>query len=177
MSGWSVTYIFIGYDCLPPFGGASLGSPSQSDRVFIMETSDDKLERRLYSHDLAPLPKEMDMIFKTMPDQVIRPGYTEEVAQMVRKAIATNKPIVPRGAGTWGLGGSVPVKGGYVLDMTAMNKIISIDEKNLTATVQPGITWKALSDELDAKGLFLPCYPSSAPSATIGGWMAPGARA
>ncbi len=139
-----------------------------------METSDDKLERRLYSHDLAPLPKEMDAIFKTMPDQVIRPGYTEEVAQMVRKAIATNKPIVPRGAGTWGLGGSVPVKGGYVIDMTAMNKIISIDERNLTVTVQPGITWKALADELDSKGLFLPCYPSSAPSATIGGWIGTG---
>ncbi|MEW5748162.1 MAG: FAD-binding oxidoreductase [Candidatus Thermoplasmatota archaeon] len=139
-----------------------------------METSDDKLERRLYSHDLAPLPKEMDALFKTMPDQVIRPGHTEEVAQMVRKAIATKKPIVPRGAGTWGLGGSVPVKGGYVLDMTAMNKVVSIDEKNLTATVQPGITWKALSDALDAKGLFLPCYPSSAPSATIGGWLGTG---
>ncbi|MGD9962690.1 MAG: FAD-binding oxidoreductase [Thermoplasmata archaeon] len=139
-----------------------------------METSDDKLERRLYSHDLAPLPKEMDAIFKTMPDQVIRPGYTEEVAQMVKKAIATKKPIVPRGAGTWGLGGSVPVKGGYVLDMTAMNKIISIDDRNMTVTVQPGITWKALADALDEKGLFLPSHPSSAPSATIGGWIGTG---
>ncbi len=90
-----------------------------------METSDDKLERRLYSHDLAPLPKEMDVLFKTMPDQVVRPNYTEDVVQMVKKANATGKPIVPRGAGTWGLGGSVPVKGGTVLDMTSMNKIIS----------------------------------------------------
>ncbi|MBE0519315.1 MAG: FAD-binding oxidoreductase [Thermoplasmata archaeon] len=139
-----------------------------------MDTSNDKLERRMYSHDLAPLPKEMDVIFKTMPDQVVRPGYTEEVVQMVKKAIATRKPIVPRGAGTWGLGGSVPVKGGIVLDMTAMNKIISIDEKNLVVTVQPGITWKALADALDEKGLFLPCYPSSAPSATIGGWIGTG---
>ena len=44
-----------------------------------METTDDKMERRLYSHDLAPLPKEMDLIFKTMPDQVVRPAYTEDV--------------------------------------------------------------------------------------------------
>ena len=139
-----------------------------------METSDDKLERRLYSHDLAPLPKEMDLIFKTTPDQVVRPKYAQEVAQMMAKAVATKKPIVPRGAGTWGLGGSVPVKGGYVLDMTAMDKIVSIDEKNLVVTVQPGITWKALSDALDAKGLFLPCYPSSAPSATLGGWIGTG---
>jgi glycolate oxidase len=139
-----------------------------------METSDDKLERRLYSHDLAPLPKEMDLIFKTMPDQVIRPKYAQEVAQMMAKAVATKKPIVPRGAGTWGLGGSVPVQGGYVLDMTAMDKIITIDDKNLVVTVQPGITWKALSDALDAKGLFLPCYPSSAPSATLGGWIGTG---
>jgi len=139
-----------------------------------MESTDDKMERRLYSHDLAPLPKEMDLIFKTMPDRVDRPKYTQDVVQIIRKAISTNTPIVPRGAGTWGLGGSTPVKGGRVLDMTAMNKIISIDETNLTCTVQPGITWKALADALDAKGLFLPCYPSSAPSATIGGWVGTG---
>ncbi|OGS42694.1 MAG: hypothetical protein A3K67_04570 [Euryarchaeota archaeon RBG_16_62_10] len=139
-----------------------------------MDTANDKLERRLYSHDLAPLPKEMDAIFKTMPDQVVRPGYTEEVVQIVRKARAVNKPIVPRGAGTWGLGGSVPVKGGIVVDMTAMKKIISIDEKNMVVTTQPGITWKALGDALDAKGYFLPCYPSSAPSATLGGWIGTG---
>ncbi len=139
-----------------------------------METSNDKMERRLYSHDLAPLPKEMDVIFKTMPDQVVRPAYSEEVVQIVRKAISTNKPIVPRGAGTWGLGGSVPVKGGITIDMTAMNKIVSIDEPNMVVTVQPGITWKALDDALSAKGLFLPCYPSSAPSATIGGWIGTG---
>lgn len=143
-------------------------------QVFVMETSDDKLERRLYSHDLAPLPKEMDLIFKTTPDQVVRPNYAQEVAQMMAKAKATRKPIVPRGAGTWGLGGSVPVKGGYVLDMTAMNKIVAIDEKNLIVVAQPGITWKALSEALDAKGLFLPCYPSSAPSATLGGWIGTG---
>jgi len=139
-----------------------------------METSNDELERRLYSHDLAPLPKEMDLVFKTMPDQVVRPGYTEEVVQIVIKANATNRPIIPRGAGTWGLGGSVPVKGGISVDMTAMNKILEIDEVNLIARVQPGITWKDLGDALNAKGLFLPCYPSSAPSATIGGWIGTG---
>jgi len=139
-----------------------------------METANDKLERRLYSHDLAPLPKEMDLIFKTMPDQVVRPGYTEEVVQIVKKARAINKPIVPRGAGTWGLGGSVPVKGGIVVDMTAMNKIVALDETNMIVVAQPGITWKALADALDAKGYFLPCYPSSAPSATLGGWIGTG---
>lgn len=139
-----------------------------------METANDELERRLYSHDLAPLPKEMDAIFKTMPDQVVRPAYTQEVIQIVRKARAIGKPIIPRGTGTWGLGGSVPVKGGIVVDMTAMNKIISIDEKNLVVTAQPGVTWKALADALDAKGLFLPCYPSSFPAATLGGWISTG---
>jgi glycolate oxidase len=136
-----------------------------------METTDDKMERRLYSHDMAPLPKEMDLIFKTMPDQVVRPAYTQDVVQIVRKAIATKQPIVPRGAGSWGLGGSTPIKGGISVDMTGMNKIVSIDPTNLVVTVQAGITWNALSEALDAKGLFLPCYPSSAPSATLGGWI------
>ncbi len=139
-----------------------------------METADDKLERRLYSHDLAPLPKEMDVIFKTTPDQVARPAYTEDVVQLVKRAKAINMPLIPRGAGTWGLGGAVPVRGGTVVDMTGMDKILAIDERNLVVTVQPGITWKALAEALDAKGLFLPCYPSSAPSATIGGWIGTG---
>ncbi len=140
----------------------------------MMETSNDKLERRLYSHDLAPLPKEMDVLFKTMPDSVVRPKYTQDVVQTVRKALSTNKPIVPRGAGTWGLGGSVPVKGGIVIDMTSMDKILSIDEQNMVVTVQPGITWKSLAEVLDAKGYFLPCYPSSYPAATLGGWIGTG---
>src|SRR4030042_2789449 len=89
------------------------------EQVFIMETSDDKLERRLYSHDLAPLPKEMDIIFKTMPDQVARPKYTQDVVQLVRKAISTKQPLVPRGAGTWGLGGSGPGEGGAHTEMAA----------------------------------------------------------
>ena len=139
-----------------------------------METTDDKMERRLYSHDMAPLPKEMDIIFKTLPDQVVRPKYTQEVVQLVQKAISTKQPLVPRGAGSWGLGGSVPIKGGISIDMTAMDKIIKIDEVNLVAVVQPGVVWKVLADALDAKGLFLPCYPSSAPSATIGGWVGTG---
>lgn len=139
-----------------------------------METTDDKMERRLYSHDLAPLPKEMDLIFKTMPDHVDRPQYAQDVVQLVRKAISTNTPLVPRGAATWGLGGAVAVKGGRVLDMTAMNKILSIDETNMVVTAQPGVTWKALAEALDAKGLFLPCYPSSFPSATLGGWISTG---
>jgi len=139
-----------------------------------METSDDKMERRMYSHDMAPLPKEMDVIFKTLPDQVVRPKYTQEVVQLVKKAIATKQPIIPRGAGSWGLAGAVPVKGGITIDMASMDKIISIDEKNLVAVVQPGVTWKTLSEALDARGLFLPCYPSSAPSATLGGWTSTG---
>lgn len=139
-----------------------------------METSNDEMERRLYSHDLAPLPKEMDLLFKTMPDSVARPQYTQDVVQLVIKAISTGKPLVPRGAGSWGLGGSTPVKGGTSVDMTGMNKIIAIDPENLIVTVQPGITWKALDEALTAKGLFLPCYPSSAPSATLGGWISTG---
>ncbi len=164
------TYRFIGNDVIPFAAPTCARDP----KVFEMETSDDKMERRLYSHDMAPLPKEMDVIFKTMPDQVVRPAYTQDVVQLVKKALATKKPLVPRGAGTWGLGGSVPVKGGIVLDMTAMNKVLNIDEVNLTVTVQPGISWKGLSEALDAKGLFLPCYPSSAPSATLGGWIGTG---
>ncbi|MCE5296285.1 MAG: FAD-binding oxidoreductase [Euryarchaeota archaeon] len=134
-----------------------------------------KMERLLYSHDLAPLPKETQLGFKNVPDIVVRPRSTEDVVKIVKIAADEGVPITPRGSSTWGLGGSMPVFGGILIDFTgAMNNILEIDPIGLTVTVQAGATWGAVYDACMAKGLLLGSYPSSFPSATLGGWISTG---
>ncbi|UCF07639.1 MAG: FAD-binding oxidoreductase, partial [Thermoplasmata archaeon] len=144
--------------------GGSMGSISRTVRV-------DSFERRLYSHDLASLPKMMEMGFKMMPDLVVKPKSATEIAEIVKIAVEEGIPIVPRGGASWGLGGAMPVEGGIVIDMTRMNKVLDIDEENLHVTVESGITWKLLHEILIKNGYLLGSYPSSAYAATIGGWI------
>jgi glycolate oxidase len=134
-----------------------------------------KMERLMYSHDLAPLPKETQIAFKNVPDIVVRPRNTADVAAVVKIAADESIPITPRGSSTWGLGGSVPVFGGILIDTTGlMNKILKIDAENLTVTAQAGCTWKQVYDACMEKGLLLGSYPSSFPSATLAGWISTG---
>ncbi|UCE37299.1 MAG: FAD-binding oxidoreductase [Thermoplasmata archaeon] len=131
----------------------------------------DSFERRMYSHDLASLPKLMELGFKMMPDLVVKPKYDEEISEVMKIAASEGIPVVPRGGASWGLGGAMPVEGGIVLDLTRMNKILEIDEENLTASVEPGITWKMLQENLLRRGYIIGSYPSSAYAATVGGWI------
>jgi FAD/FMN-containing dehydrogenases len=137
--------------------------------------SESEMDRMLYGHDLAPLPKEAGLAFKNVPDVVVRPSSLEEISQIVKIAIKEGAAITPRGASTWGLGGSMPTAAGILLDISAkMDKIVEIDEVNMTAKVQAGCTWKRLIDECEKKGLIVPSYPSSFPAATVGGWASTG---
>lgn len=134
-----------------------------------------KFERLLYSHDLAPLPKEAQLAFKNIPDVVVRPRSTEDVQNIVKIAAEDRIPITPRGSSSWGLGGSIPVFGGILIDMTGgMNKIVKIDKENLYVTVEAGVTWKQVYEACLDQGLLLGSYPSSFPSATVAGWISTG---
>lgn len=131
----------------------------------------DEFHRILYGHDLAPLPKMMGLMFKNTPDIVIKPRNAKDISKIMKVAVKYNVPVVPRGAGTWGLGGAVPTDGGILLDMGSLNKILNIDKENLNVTVEPGVKWQDLYERLLRKGLFVGAYPSSAPGASVGGWV------
>jgi glycolate oxidase len=134
-----------------------------------------EFERLLYSHDLAPLPKEAQLAFKNIPDVVVRPRSTEDVQKIVRIAADEGVPITPRGSSTWGLGGSIPAFGGILIDMSGgMNKILKIDKENLYVTAEAGATWKQVYEACLSRGLLLGSYPSSFPSATLAGWISTG---
>ncbi|UCF49194.1 MAG: FAD-binding oxidoreductase, partial [Thermoplasmatales archaeon] len=133
--------------------------------------SKSRLERLLYSHDLAPLPKEMSLAFKTVPDVVVKPRNALDVSRIIKYAVKDNIPVTPRGGATWALGGAVPTFGGIVLDMGSMQEILEINKENLYVTVEPGVDWMTLHDRLLNKGLLIGAYPSSAPGASVAGWV------
>lgn len=103
------------------------------------------------------------------PDVVVYPTNTEQVVEAMQIAREAKLPITPRGSGSGLSGGSIPVKGGMVLCLNRMNKIIEIDEENLTATAQAGVITLDLANAVLEKGLFYPPDPASQKISTIGG--------
>ncbi|MFQ5480727.1 MAG: FAD-binding oxidoreductase [Thermodesulfobacteriota bacterium] len=106
------------------------------------------------------------------PDGVLFAHDAAEVSEILKLANSEGFFIVPRGAGTGFTGGSLPVKGGIVLSLERMTKILQIDEENLTATVEPGVIPWELGQELAPLGLFYPPDPTSYKFSTIGGNIA-----
>lgn len=133
--------------------------------------SESNIDRLLYSHDIAPIPKEMSLAFKTLPDIVVKPRDAKDVSKIMEYAVKENIPVTPRGGATWAFAGAVPAFGGILLDMGSMKEILEINHEDLYVTVEPGIDWKRLYDTLLAKGLLIGAYPSSAPGASVGGWV------
>ncbi len=105
-------------------------------------------------------------------DIVVFPGTTEEVAGVVRLCAERRLPIVPRGAGTGYTGGSVPTRGGAVVSLERMNRILEIDEANLIAVVEPNVITGDLQDAVERVGLFYPPDPASLRQSVIGGNVA-----
>lgn len=109
---------------------------------------------------------------KGMPDYVIRPKSVDEVSRIVRLAYENSIPVTARGAGTGLAGGAVPIRGGIVLDMSGMNRILEIDIDNIQTVVEPGIVQDALNEALKPYGFFFPPNPGSSAMCTIGGMIA-----
>ena len=103
------------------------------------------------------------------PDVVVYPSSTEAVQAALEIARENKLPITPRGSGTGLSGGSIAAKGGMVLCLNRMNKILEVDEENLTATAQAGVITLDLANAVAEKGLFYPPDPASQKISTIGG--------
>ena len=126
-------------------------------------TDKDALEN--YAHDETPL-------YHTLPDVVVKPGSTAEVAQTMKLASKYVIPVTPRSGGTSLSAGAVPAHGGIVLSLERMNRIKEIDTQNLMAVVEPGIITEQLGIELAKQNLFFPPDPVSLDSCMIGGNVA-----
>jgi glycolate oxidase len=105
-------------------------------------------------------------------DAVVLPATAAEIAAIAKLCNDTRTPIVPRGAGTGYTGGAVPVRGGVVISLERMHRILEIDEANLLAIVQPNVITGDLQDAVERVGLFYPPDPASLRQCAIGGNVA-----
>jgi len=143
--------------------------------LFGQWVSFDREERRIYSHDVAAIPKLIrPVIGAATAAAVVQPASEDELAALVRWANANKVHLVPRAKATSGYGGVMPVKGGVSVSLTRMRKVLNVDAEALTTRVQPGVVWTDLERAMERQGLALRTYPSSAPSSTVGGWLAQG---
>ena len=109
------------------------------------------------------------------PHAVVKPASTDEIQEIVRLAEEYHIPIVPRGGGTGLSGGALATRGGIILSLERMNRILEIDMENFFVVVEPGVITQHLHEAVEAEGLFYPPDPASRGSCTIGGNIAEGA--
>jgi D-lactate dehydrogenase (cytochrome) len=119
--------------------------------------------RELHLHDISPH-------YGSLPAGIIWPISTEEVARILSWSYENDIPVTPWGAGTSTEGNPVPTRGGLVVDMIRMNRILDIRPQDLQADVQPGVLRKELNRQTGRHGLFFPPDPGA--DASIGGMIA-----
>jgi glycolate oxidase len=105
-------------------------------------------------------------------DAVVSPDGAAEISAIMRLCAAHRVPVVPRGGGTGYTGGAVPVRGGLVLSLERMNRILEIDEDNLVVVVEPNVVTGTIQDAVERVGLFYPPDPASLRMSVIGGNVA-----
>lgn len=118
-----------------------------------------------YSYDATPL-------VSSRPDAVAKVASPDDIRAVLEFAASEGLPVTPRGSGSGLSGGSIPVEGGIVLLTTGMNRILEIDEDDLSVTVEPGVITADLHAAVEARGLFYPPDPGSMKVSTIGGNVA-----
>ena len=110
--------------------------------------------------------------YRQVPLMVVLPETTRQVQDVLKICNEHNVPIVSRGGGTSLSGGALPHKDGIVLSLARMNQLLNVDERSLTATVQPGMRNLAISESVKSYGLYYAPDPSSQIACTIGGNVA-----
>ena len=133
-----------------------LKTATAPDRVL---TGDEIAEE--YSHD------ELGGI-SARPDVLVRVRSAEEISAVMRYANEKLIPVVVRGSGTGLVGASVALEGGIMIETVGMNRILELDEENLTVTVEPGVLLMDLAAFAESHGFLYPPDPGEK-SATIGG--------
>ena len=104
------------------------------------------------------------------PELAVRP-LDAEVAAVIRAAHEHGVPVVPWGGGSGVQGASVPVRGGLILDLTALTAVREINEQAMTVTVEAGLIADRFEEMLNERGLTFPHYPASSWLGTIGGYI------
>lgn len=146
---------------------------SELEAIFGQRVNFRKGERKLYGHDIGAMPGMVKpLVGSTVPEAVVQPDSEDELQRLARWAKERGVPLTPRGKASSGYGGVLPVRGGVVVDFYRLKRVLEIDPKAQTATVEAGVVWEKLDSELAKHALTLRLYPTSYPGSTVGGWLA-----
>jgi len=124
------------------------------------------------AEDTTPYECDGLTLFRERPAVVALPETDGQVAEILRLCHRLQVPVVPRGAGTGLSGGALPRSDGLLLSLARLNRIVAVDARARTATVQTGVTNLAISEAARPHGLFYAPDPSSQIACTIGGNVA-----
>lgn len=117
-----------------------------------------------YSYDNSRL--------QAMPQAVLLPDSGDCLPDIIHCCYQRHLPVVVRGRGTGTTGATVPDRGGVVLSLERLDRILEIDAANRLARVEPGVLNQTLQDALAQQGFFWPPDPTSAANCTVGGNLA-----
>jgi glycolate oxidase len=128
---------------------------------------DDPTRMQDYAHDEVAGAEHAHM-----PEIVVKPDTSEQIADIMRLANRERIPVTPRGAGSGLSCGAVPVCGGILLSLERMNRILEIDRENMVVIVEPGVVTNDINEAVKEYGLFYAGYPMSVEMCFIGGNVA-----
>ena len=104
------------------------------------------------------------------PEAVAYAQSNQEISEIVKICVRYKKPIIPYGTGTSLEGHLAALQGGVCINISAMNKVLEVNENDLDCRVQAGVTRKQLNQHLRNSGLFFPIDPGA--DASLGGMTA-----
>ena len=111
-------------------------------------------------------------MFKAVPEVIVFPTSTQQVADIVRLTHGAQVPFVARGGGTGLSGGALAVEGGIMIALTKLRTILEIDLENQRVVVQPGVVNLWITQAVATQGYYYAPDPSSQQACTIGGNVA-----
>lgn len=154
------------------YGGAMMISNEIKQQIRAIvgaeNALDSNLERFGHSYDSSFVP----LVPPNLPDMVVRPISTDEVAKVMAIAYEHAIPVTARGTSSGRTGGSIPLAGGIALALDRMTNILELDEENMMITVEPGVLTGTMYNFCAEKGLFYPPDPASFKYSTVGGNVA-----
>ncbi len=143
-------------------------SPGLRDRLALLTSAErvltDPADTWVYGYDNSRK--------HAAPEAVVFATSHREVQDIVHLCHELGVPIVARGRGTATTGAAIPVRGGVVLSLERMNRILRVDPANRVLVVEPGVTNQAVQEAAAAHGFFWPPDPTSAAYCTVGGNLA-----
>lgn len=139
------------------------GLPVERDPELVASLS---LDRYWKAHLLQAVGRPI------LADAVVRPRTALEVARVLEVASELGIPVIPRGGGSGSQGGAVPDRGGIVLDLMRLDRIVGLDERSGLVTAQAGVLGIDLENWLNERGFMFPHYPASVHLASVGGYLA-----